>query len=67
MAISSEFRMGQYRDDDHREDAPHFNISSLHWEETRKFSEFNLSIAELRMTENWFLNVQKKFIKLKKL
>ena len=24
MAISSEFRMGQYRGDDHREDAPHF-------------------------------------------
>ena len=24
MVISSEFRMGQYRDDDHREDAPHF-------------------------------------------
>ena len=22
--IWSEFRMGQYRDDDHREDAPHF-------------------------------------------
>ena len=24
MVISSEFRMSQYRDDDHREDAPHF-------------------------------------------
>ena len=24
MVIWSEFRMGQYRDDDHREDAPHF-------------------------------------------
>ena len=24
MVISFEFRMGQYRDDDHREDAPHF-------------------------------------------
>ena len=24
MIILSEFRMGQYRDDDHREDAPHF-------------------------------------------
>ena len=24
LVISSEFRMGQYRDDDHREDAPHF-------------------------------------------
>ena len=24
MIIWSEFRMGQYRDDDHREDAPHF-------------------------------------------
>ena len=28
MVISPEFRMGQYRDDDHREDAPHF-ISTL--------------------------------------
>ena len=26
MVISSEFRMGQYRDDDHREDASHFSI-----------------------------------------
>ena len=67
MIISSEFRMGQYRDDDHREDALHFDVSSLHWEENRKFPEFNLLIAELRMTENWFLNAQKKFIKLKKL
>ena len=24
MVIWSEFRMGKYRDDDHREDAPHF-------------------------------------------
>ena len=24
MVISSEFRMGKYRDDDHREDVPHF-------------------------------------------
>ena len=26
MVISSEFRMGQFRDDDHRRDAPHFII-----------------------------------------
>ena len=26
MAISSEFRMGKYWDDDHREDAPHFSL-----------------------------------------
>ena len=26
MVISSGFRMGQYRDDDHREDASHFHI-----------------------------------------
>ena len=26
MVISSEFRMEQNRDDDHREDAPHFTI-----------------------------------------
>ena len=24
MVFSSEFRMGQYRDDNHQEDAPHF-------------------------------------------
>ena len=24
MVITPEFHMGQYRDDDHREDAPHF-------------------------------------------
>ena len=29
MIISSEFRMGQYRDDDHREDAPHFILGFL--------------------------------------
>ena len=28
MVIWSEFRMGQYRHDDHREDAPHFIIIS---------------------------------------
>ena len=28
MVISSEFRMGQYRDDDHREYAPHFITQS---------------------------------------
>ena len=27
MVIWSEFRMRKYRDGDHREDAPHFNIS----------------------------------------
>ena len=26
MVIWSEFRLGQYRVDDHREDAPHFNL-----------------------------------------
>ena len=31
MAISSEFRIGQHRDDDHEEDAPYFTF----W----KFSE----------------------------
>ena len=25
MVIWSEFRLGKYRDDDHREDAPHFS------------------------------------------
>ena len=29
MVISSEFRMGQYRDDDHCEDAPHFILNSV--------------------------------------
>ena len=29
MVISFEFRMGQYRDDDHREDAPHFRDNNL--------------------------------------
>ena len=27
VVISSEFRMEQYRDDDHREDAPHFTLT----------------------------------------
>ena len=66
MIISSEFRMGSI-ETMHREDASHLNVDFLNWEENQKFPEFNLSIAELRMTENWFLNVQKKFIKLKKL
>ena len=29
MVISSEFRIGQYKDDDHREDAPHFDIREI--------------------------------------
>ena len=29
MVISSEFRMKQYIDDDHREDAPHFILSFI--------------------------------------
>ena len=29
MVIWSEFRLGEYRDDDHREDAPHFNIGCI--------------------------------------
>ena len=29
MDISSECRMRHYRDDDHREDSPHFNNGSL--------------------------------------
>ena len=29
MVIWSEFHMGQYRVDDHREDAPHFNLLRL--------------------------------------
>ena len=29
MVIWSEFRLGKYRDDDHREDAPHFNIGCI--------------------------------------
>ena len=29
MVISSKFRMGQYRDDDHRQDAPHFIVEMI--------------------------------------
>jgi len=29
MVIRSEFRTGQYRDDDYREDAAHFMISNI--------------------------------------
>ena len=29
MVNWSEFRMGQYRDNDHREDTSHFNLSQL--------------------------------------
>ena len=35
MAISSEFRIEQYRDDDHREGAPHFIGPSLSISVTR--------------------------------
>ena len=31
MVISSEFRMDQYRDDDHRKDAPHFKLFLLYY------------------------------------
>ena len=30
MVISSEFRMGQYRENGHREDEPHFIYDGLH-------------------------------------
>ena len=29
MVIFSKFRIGQHRDDDHGEDAPHFNICDI--------------------------------------
>ena len=29
MVISSDLRMGQHRDDDHQEDAPHFTLNSI--------------------------------------
>ena len=31
IVISSELRMGQYRDDDYREDAPHFTCVHVIW------------------------------------
>ena len=40
MVISSKFRMAQYRDDDHQEDAPHF------------ISTFQRNYTE-RVTRNW--------------
>ena len=36
MVISSEFRMGQYTDDDHREVAPHFGFGYLEYFDTLK-------------------------------
>ena len=31
MVISSDFRMGQHRDDDHQKDAPHFTNTLSDW------------------------------------
>ena len=37
MVISSEFRMGQYRDDDHHEDAPYFKrVTVIEWNDWMK-------------------------------
>jgi len=38
MVISSEFRIGQYKDDDYREDAPHFNIREIWIGHTNPYS-----------------------------
>ena len=42
MVIWSEFRMGQYSDDDHREDAPHFMVkNSCYQTGSNRFQDMN--------------------------
>ena len=41
MVVSYEFRMGQYRDDYHREDAPHFNRNLLKHRKVKAEQEQN--------------------------
>ena len=45
MVISSEFRMGQYRDDDDRKDAPHFTYQYKFYSEYQYDWGFHLSIS----------------------
>ena len=47
MLISSEFRMGQYKDDDHHEDAPHFRILNLFWIEKVFKSELHRATSSI--------------------
>ena len=55
MVISSEFRMGEYIDDDHREDAPHFIIDQCpiilfeNMPDLIKIEWFNGKILKLRI------------------
>ena len=54
MVISSEFRMWQYRDNDHREDAPHFmnfysrNSTKNCWNHTKPGKPLNERITRRR-------------------
>ena len=50
MAISPEFRIGQYGDDAYREDAPHFNLEY-------HILDSSLSITVIEITLKTFLKI----------
>ena len=60
MVICSEFRLGKYRDGDHREDASHFRIplSLKH----SKFLNLNCSLRKINRDQNY--NLEPKFIEI---
>ena len=51
MVISSEFRMGQYRDDDHSEDAPHFILNSVQF--CSKFHFYRIFNIPVKKFPSW--------------
>ena len=51
MVISSDYRVGQHRDADHLEDAPHFNISQF-WRENIDQNRFaNCECKKMQKTD----------------
>ena len=57
MVIWSEFRLGKYRDDDHREDAPHFNIGCI-IHRLCNIAYIKTQLMVRFLTQNKFLNLK---------
>ena len=51
MVISSDFRMGQYEDDDYREDASHFNFYSLSFFWTADSTILEIELLRIHLRE----------------
>ena len=59
MVISSEFPMRQYRDGDHREDAPHFTIYNLQTKFNATQNYFQLNEERRKLVEATRIRLQK--------